>query len=119
MPLDSTNWSRTTETETKPDVFSLEGLIAWLETQLPETEYDWGDCRGGCLIGLYGTARGLPVYGLIGESDFYSLHSFFWEKGVVRHVACPSPHLFGAALSRARSLIASRNSNAYLAETHK
>ena len=35
MPLDDRNW-----VETKPEVFSLADLVAWLETQDPTTEYD-------------------------------------------------------------------------------
>lgn len=119
MPLDSTNWSQT-ETETKPDVFSLEGLIAWLETQPPETEYNFMDCNGGCLIGQYLLANGQenfrkwhdvppPLCAVAGQSACKDDGSPAGEEGLT----------FGAALSRARALLASQSTDAYLAETRK
>ena len=44
MPFDGKNF-----TETKPDVFSLDALIAWLEKQPADGEYNWAstsDCAG-------------------------------------------------------------------------
>lgn len=55
MPFDGKNF-----TETKPDVFSLEGLIAWLEKQPARKRYCYHD-NGGCLLHRYFAASGLPV----------------------------------------------------------
>jgi hypothetical protein len=46
--LHNPDWDKTA----KPDVMSVEGLAAWLETQQPETMYVYGDCRD-CLICRY------------------------------------------------------------------
>ena len=54
MPLDDRNW-----VETKPEVFSLADLAAWLETQDPTTEYDYTDTLY-CLVGQYTIARHAP-----------------------------------------------------------
>jgi hypothetical protein len=77
--------------------FSLENLIAWLETQPQEKSYNWHDCSGRCLIGQW--VRSL---GAIGDG---------WAKAYntvapsIRHeIAMPIPHTFGAALMRARKL---------------
>lgn len=94
MPFDSL--PEETKTLTKPGVFSLDGLIAWLERQPADTQYDWNDCDGGCLIGLYGLSMGLG-------DDWRGLHSHFSHEGLLR-VACRTPHTFGAALKRARAL---------------
>lgn len=51
MPFDQADYQ-----VPKPDVYSLDGLIAWLEKQPPETEYEWGNCQK-CLIGTYLAAQ--------------------------------------------------------------
>lgn len=106
MPLDQTNWNQ--ETETKPDVFSLEGLIAWLETQPPEMTYRYVDVQGGCLIGLYASGMGFPLHNPDRRSplDFGGLHSYFSRLGILGSLAVPFPQTLGAALSRARALLA-------------
>lgn len=88
------------EVETKADPFSLESLIAWLETQDPNTEYEWTDCSGGCLIGRYFTAKGIVEH-VPYQMVFQSLSDY----GEV----CSSlsgPTTFGAALERARVIAA-------------
>lgn len=103
MPLDGRNWKP--ETETKPDVFSLEGLIAWLETQPPTISYDWNNCRGACLVGRYFVAMGVyndPYRPSFGEM-FYPRFPFK-SYGMV---CMTKPWTYGAALSRARALLAS------------
>ena len=54
MPFDSL------PIETKPDVFSLESLYAWLCTMLPEREYCYYSLGGACLLGQYADTKGLP-----------------------------------------------------------
>jgi len=55
MPLD-----QTTYIETTPDVFSLDGLLVWLETQPGETEWSYYDTRD-CLLYRYFRTRGVPT----------------------------------------------------------
>lgn len=107
MPLDSTNWSQT-ETETKPAVFSLEGLIAWLETQPPKTKYEFVDNKD-CLLCRYFRSRGIQVYGI----DPYRIHrgNDFWVDTIsypfeLNEIANGAIETVGAALSRARALLA-------------
>lgn len=114
MPLDETNWSQT-ETETKPDVFSLESLIAWLETQPPEKTYDWmgNACNGGCLLDHYLFAFGYPMHLPFGPPDenyqrLATLNGTMLHRRMDYIVAQATPHTYGDALSRARALLASR-----------
>lgn len=94
MPLDG----KVSDYTTKPDVFSLEGLIAWLETQPGETAYEFSNNEGDCLIGRYGRAHG--------EGRFWrSVHTAFFEKNWLR-VASHDPYTYSAALTRARALLA-------------
>jgi hypothetical protein len=86
------------KTEVKADPFSLESLIAWLEKQPTNVAYDWDDCDGGCLIGLYGNAIG------IGER-WKQFHSNLFESDRL-YIASRAPHTFGAALDRARKVLA-------------
>ena len=84
----------------RPDPFSLEGLIAWLETQPPETKYDWMSWSlrfpdGGCLLLRYGAAVG----------DAHDMHNWFY-KNQLMHVASALPWTYGAALDRARAALA-------------
>lgn len=102
MPLDQTNWKQ--DTETKPDVFSLEGLIAWLEKQPEETTYVWHNCRGGCLIGMYFTALG--IQNKIFRPAYADLFYPRFPDGSYHRVCMTTPWTFGAALSRARALLA-------------
>lgn len=81
-----------------PDVFSLDGLIGWLETQDPATEYDYWNCRGGCLLSQYLYANGID------GSLFRNYGRLSRQEGVGSVVACEPPHTYGAALERARAL---------------
>lgn len=93
-------WDRT---ETKPDVFSLESLIAWLEEQPARRAYDYGDCQGGCLYGLYMAAHG---------KKWFDVNSMDFENKAYRlqvyDIATVLPWTFGAALVRARAAMSSR-----------
>ncbi len=99
MPLDGTNY----ETE----VFSLAGLVAWLEKQNPETEYQYTDC-GGCLLHQYFVASGInmPVGWGMGGSTWYDFNHH--RSDLPEHfdgVSLRDPHTFGAALTRAKALL--------------
>jgi len=91
------NWEKT---HIKADPFSLESLIAWLEKQPTDASYNWHNCEGGCLIGLYGSALGLGD----GWMDF---HTKLYKAGQLS-IASQKPHTFGAALKRARKALAER-----------
>lgn len=99
-----------TDTKAKPDVFSLDGLIAWLEKKNPTTKYDF-DCRdGGCLIDLYLASHKI--------SPDIRLHNHVCEGqenygdialgGSLSPKGCPQDQSFGSALSRARKIADSR-----------
>jgi hypothetical protein len=98
------------DTETNPDVFSLEGFIQWAETKPAEGRYEWAvtsDCRGGCLIHQYLRDNGKhPCWDYKRMSCLGATpggHSFDVD------VAMEYPRTYGAALDRARALLASRN----------
>ena len=74
------------------DVFSLDSLIAWLETMPADISYKWDCVRGGCLIGIYADAAGI---------NFHDCHSAIFDRGQL-YIAGHEPHTFGAALARAR-----------------
>ena len=78
------------------NIFSVAGLIAWLETQDPETEYDYNDCSGNCLMGRYARAMG---------TNFTVLHGHFFDNGNLG-LACSTPWTYGAALARAKAMAA-------------
>lgn len=88
------------ETKTKPDVFSLESLIAWLETMPADGTYNYNNCDGGCLLDLYlATATGKRSrpdpkthWKTCGGGENYLF------------IGRTKPQTFGAALSRARAL---------------
>lgn len=73
----------------KTDPLSLDSLIAWLEKQPPQTEYDYLD-RCNCLLGQY---LGRPVH--LDEEIAITNDDMDILQGY--------PRTFGAALKRARS----------------
>jgi len=110
MPFDSKDF-----VETKPDVFSLDGLIAWLETQDPATTYSYADIRG-CLLYRALSDAGYPIKGCGGNywSDKNNrMHALPGDdragqerRGWGRRVADGGEWNYGAALERARKLLA-------------
>ena len=94
--------------ETKPDVFSLEGLIAWLETQEPETQYDYCDPRG-CLLCSYFRARGIDVNTLtiLGIRTFGGDTLRYPEilADAAGNGVSIDQHTYGHALARAKALL--------------
>jgi hypothetical protein len=100
MPRDGELLDRLTtdpilKTPAKPDVFSLAGLIAWLETQDPTTEYCWIDAHH-CLYGQYCRAHG---------HEYVDVYERFSEQIIpTGEISFPHPRTFGAALSRARAI---------------
>lgn len=97
------------EVQTKPDVFSLENLIAWLEKQPTTAVYNYVDCGGRCLFGQYMAAHGFPWKMVIGMNilDTGGDDGFRFKQFVYDRIATQKPWTFGAALERARH-VASR-----------
>lgn len=93
--------------KTKADPFSLESLVAWLEMQPMEKKYDYKDCAGECLYGLYVQSCGIPWAAVFG-AEIYSLPppAIEFKRMVYHQVAKPDKWTFGAALKRARKLLA-------------
>lgn len=95
------------EQQTKADPFKLETLIAWLESQDPNQQYDYWDCKGRCLYGQYMTHHGIPwsearasdVYREKGADPNKIYREWFYNK-----IAVTEPYTFGGALERARKL---------------
>jgi hypothetical protein len=81
--------------EVKADPFTLESLIAWLETKDPSETYNWHDCNGRCLLAQYVSERDLITTRW--ESAYMKISPSIRYK-----VAEPLPNTFGAALERAR-----------------
>jgi len=95
-------------TSTQPDVLSLEGLLAWLETQLPDKEYCWAD-SGVCLLARYAASIGSDyseICDRLGRSvgEFSEDGSGNFE---LTYIPADFPHTMGAAAARCRAAIAS------------
>ena len=103
MPFDDRGFS-----ETKPAPFSIEALAAWLETQCPEKTYFYHDPRM-CLWGAYTRSQGGVVAGgyyVIGKA---LLNTTLPERANV--IAMRGAWTYGAALARARRILAGRQTN--------
>lgn len=92
------------EVEVKADPFSLESLIAWLETMPIDKSYNYMDCDGRCLLGQYGSHVGARFHKFTRAKFDSSLGKF--RDLVYEQVASDAPHTFGAALDRARTALA-------------
>jgi len=87
------------------NIFSLEGLISWLEQQDPEQSYIY-IASSRCLVFEYLKERGVPLIGVTSSYWRDTDHKEHWgmteELG---HVAVIHPHTYGAALKRAREAL--------------
>jgi len=89
------------------NIFSLEGLISWLETQPPEARYAYHNPRE-CLMYEYLKERGVPLHSTAGdywrdkEQKAHHVIPAEINKGIVAML----PFTYGAALQRARELLA-------------
>jgi hypothetical protein len=81
--------------ENPAEIFSLKGLINWLERQDPAQKYKFHDCAGRCLISQYLTTQGLT-------GNWKTNYERF-PYHLCMSIAAQSPYTFGAALERARS----------------
>lgn len=87
------------------NIFSLEGLISWLEPKPPGDHYKYTNGQR-CLIHDYFETRGLSVSALgprdwtDGEGEGHNL------PRLLNKVAVKYPRTYGAALQRAREMLA-------------
>lgn len=96
------------EVETKPDVLSLENLVAWLETKDPAEHYNFHESNK-CVLAQWAESIDPCVDFVIGETSFdylvngqmVSLRGF---KAIANDGNCK--WTFGAALTRARAALA-------------
>ena len=90
------------------NIFSLEGLISWLETQPPETEFLYCN-TSDCLNARYLRARGIELasYNAMGATHFTTAdgkdHDLPEELDLVANDC--GPQTYGAALRYARELL--------------
>lgn len=92
------------EVKIKPDVFSLENLIAWAEKQPADKVYDFWCHR--CYLGQYFEEYGYQI-------DMIGTGTVTFRRKKTRplpphfnEIAIVEPHTFGAALDRARKALA-------------
>lgn len=83
------------------DLFSLESLVAWLETKDPAQEYDMRD-TAGCLIAQYVPGRGYSVklHALIKSGNYNQIAHVAYGSDLNRNI-----QTFGAALTRAQAAL--------------
>ena len=98
--------------EIKADPFSLESLIAWLETMPADQSYDYA-CSGQCMMGQW--LRSIDPRMELGPGDSYDYivlgerHNFRVRfQPIASRGNDLSGFTFGAALDRARKALASR-----------
>lgn len=94
------NWNK------QPGKISLESLIGWLETQDPDTEYDWLN-PGTCLLGQWLKATGHENYYDISRGITDTRSPFYIKRlAVVALVAERGKETtLGKALKRARKAL--------------
>lgn len=108
------------EVQTKPDVFSLESLIAWLEKQPAKVSYKY-NCNGHCMLAQYFACAGFKNVHMwthgFWHGDFKCPGNLGQEEAIAsgritrfpeafNEVAVCDPPTFGAALTRARAALA-------------
>lgn len=101
MFKESTEFANPEKTVEKTDVFSLEGLVAWLEKQPAGRTYNFHDCRGACLLAQYLAAHGIKW--AADGSSYAEMVEVTTGHGI--DVSCNDPWTYGAALARARALL--------------
>lgn len=89
--------------EIKPDIYALPTFIAWAERQPANKEYNYGDCRGACLLGQYMRDHG------VGWKNFAYINFLGRAEGGTDvwqgKIAVVMPWTMGAATARARALL--------------
>lgn len=87
------------QTWTKPEIYSLEGFIAWLETQRGDIGYDWMDINH-CVTCQYLRSRGISD--VHGSDSTIGMHQVFPNLHIYHEVCATEPWTFEAALHRAK-----------------
>jgi hypothetical protein len=95
--------------ETKADPYKLQSLISWLEMKPATGEYNWRDVDG-CLLCQYLQEVTGAVRPAVENGGFGSWTITDWGDGGYFGICGVEPHTFGAALSRARALLAAGKS---------
>lgn len=105
MPFDGNPATFVKPAGQKHDVFSLHGLVAWLGQQETQARYDFDNCRGACLLSQYLKASGAHYFG---DGQYYDLCQALGRGNSSdgQAIASNEPWTYGAALSRARQLLA-------------
>ena len=86
------------------DLFTLDNLIAWLETKDPTMPYNfhWPD---SCLLGQWARNEDITAFNIQIEGSFvYKVNEERWDLFSFNPIACQEPWTFGAALERAKAL---------------
>jgi hypothetical protein len=106
------NWNKpTTDTKKKPGVFTLDGLIAWLETKDPNEKYRYLSIHR-CLLAQYFHAKGFRFVS-VGPNSMDGL-----RYGFIPYIKELPPHFdniavscctFGSALAVAKNIRGDHN----------
>lgn len=90
--------------EIKADPFSFDNLVAWLEKQPSDKEYDWA-AAGSCLLGQWCESNGLSGEDLFNKSiELGNWTGVANNKFADVALGNLSECTFGAALERAREV---------------
>lgn len=88
--------------ETKPDIYSLQGFVAWLEKQPVNMTYDWHDLFD-CICSRYLDAAGQTRR--VRYPFSRTLGDVFPTVEIYHKICGDEPWTAGAALARARALL--------------
>jgi hypothetical protein len=87
------------------DPFALTTLIKWLETKDPKEKYEYFDTCGGCCLGQYLKAKNVPFEAIRGDGFRLLDDTIILFSPAFANIPLAGAHTFGAALTRARSLL--------------
>jgi hypothetical protein len=98
-------WETTVSPVTKPDIYALPTLIAWLEKQPAEKTYCYLK-RGSCLLAQYFRSFGFTKVRIGGFTiDLDDQYGIKLPRSF-EDIPVAEPRTFGAALARARKMLA-------------
>ena len=113
MPFDSSpDKTPVLPVENPHDIFSLEGLIWWLERQPGETTYNWADSRT-CMNARYMESRGsnyadMTYEFFLGNAVVSLMENVGSGFSIGNRTHADNRRTYAAALSRARALAGER-----------
>ena len=86
------------------DPFTLDNLIAWLETKDPTMEYSFY-FPDSCLVGQWARTVDASAFNIVTEGSYvYKVNEERRNLFSFHPIVCPKPWTFGAALERAKAL---------------